>query len=173
MSRVKKKGSGSAATRKPSNKKSSTRRSSKGGGRPKFSLDQVETALRAGGGVVAQAALKLGCTRQTVHNYIKANDEKLGPVLEDIRGARLDVALTHHLKGLKKGDLRCVEREMNSVGAGEQGYGRHAVKVIKVVGGDGGPIQIQHSFVDEIISRVTGIKKRMGDKKVLQESDAR
>lgn len=72
-----------------------------------YNKTQIREAIEAAGGIVVEAAEKLGCTPKTVYQYIKRH-----PDLEDARNeAReitLDLAESELIKKIKAGDTTCI-----------------------------------------------------------------
>lgn len=72
-----------------------------------YSKTQIKEAIEAAGGIVVDAAGKLGCTPKTIYQYIKRH-----PDLEDARNeAReitLDLAESELIKKIKAGDTTCI-----------------------------------------------------------------
>jgi len=75
--------------------------------KPKFKVEHVEEALRASGGVVSDAAQKLGCSPASVRNYIRRH-KSLQRVLEEVIEANLDLAESALLTAIAQGNMTAV-----------------------------------------------------------------
>lgn len=71
----------------------------------KFTIEQVEQALRRSAGLHSIAAKKLKCTRQTVDNYV-SRYPYLREVEADILEANLDMTEATLLTAIKKGNMQ-------------------------------------------------------------------
>ena len=104
---------------------------------PRFSVEQVEEALRQSMGVNTIAAHKLGCSPSTVGNYI-ARSEKLRKAVEEIVEETLDLAETQLFKALREGNLTAVLFYLKTKGK-HRGY----VERTEISGSkEGSPIEI-------------------------------
>lgn len=102
--------------------------------RPKFTVDQVEQALRAAAGIYTQAAVMLHCAPNTIANYVKRN-KRLQRAYDEILDERLDLAETALLKAIGDSDVRAVIFYLKTKGK-HRGYTERT----EVTGKDGGAI---------------------------------
>jgi hypothetical protein len=114
---------------------------------PKFTDEQVETALRASAGIISAAAVKLGCTSRTVRNYLDRS-EQLREVEAEILDQNLDLAETKLLTAIRDGNLTAVIFYLKTKGKA-RGYTERA----EITGADGGPIDVT-KLSDEELERI-------------------
>ena len=88
--------------------------------KPKFKVEHVAEALRTSGGIVSDAAQKLGCSPATVRNYIRRH-KSLQHVLEEAIESNLDLAESALLKGIAQGNMTAVIFYLKTKGRG-RGY---------------------------------------------------
>lgn len=93
----------------------------------KFTVEQVEAAIRSAAGLVTPAAKLLSqttgttCSPQTIRNYI-TRYKRLQDVIEEIREATLDLAETRVKGLLKKGDPKVCMWYLDRLGQ-SRGFG--------------------------------------------------
>lgn len=92
----------------------------------RFTPAQIIEALDATAGLVAMAARRLGCTPNTVHNYIR-RDAVVRLALETIRAELADFAMSKVLELIKAGHASTVIWYLSTYGA-SRGYGRQRSK---------------------------------------------
>jgi hypothetical protein len=114
---------------------------------PKFSLDQVEAALRASAGIRSAAAMKLGCSTRTISNYLDRYPE-LREVEADILEQNLDLAETKLLTAIRDGDLRAVIFYLKTKGK-VRGYSERT----ELTTSEGEPIDVT-KLSDEDLERI-------------------
>lgn len=73
----------------------------------KFTVDEVEAALRSVGGLYTLAAKKLGCAPNTVANYCKRN-KRLQAIQAELVEGLLDEAEGQLILAIRKGNLSAV-----------------------------------------------------------------
>lgn len=88
----------------------------------RYTAAEVIEALDATAGLVAMAARRLGCTPNTVHNYIRRNAVVRG-ALETIRAELADYAMSKVLELIKAGHPSTVIWYLTVYGS-SRGYGR-------------------------------------------------
>lgn len=92
----------------------------------KFTASEIIEALDATAGLVAMAARRLGCTPNTVHNYIRRN-AVVRLALETIRAELADFAMSKVLELIKAGHASTIIWYLSTYGA-SRGYGRQRPK---------------------------------------------
>lgn len=68
----------------------------------RLSKKKIISALKATGGMISPAAKKLGCSRQSLYQWIQ-KDEKIAEALETVREENLDFVETQLLQAAKNG----------------------------------------------------------------------
>ena len=106
----------------------------------KFTAAQMADALRQTRGIKSLAARSLGCTRQTVDNYI-AKFASVKQAYDEAVEVVLDIAEGHVITAINNGDLEESHWYLTKKGA-HRGYGRSEPQKVEVSGPDGGPIEI-------------------------------
>ena len=103
----------------------------------RYTVKQVEAALRATAGIQSAAAAALGCSPSTVHNYVK-RFKTLQKVIPEIKEEILDLAEGRLITQIKKGNMRAIIFYLRT-----QGRSRGYVTGInhEHAGSDGGPIR--------------------------------
>ncbi len=123
--------------------------------RQKYTISQVEEALRLCGGIRGAAAQKLGCTTSTITNYIERSPT-LQKALYEIEEDLLDLAESKMLTGVKNGERPYVLFYLRTKGK-RRGYTEGA----EVTGPDGGPLITDYSkATDEELLAVIGSGSR-------------
>ncbi len=112
----------------------------------KYSIEQVERALRASGGFRSLAAKKLKCAVATVGKYINKYDA-LQIVEEEIQESHLDLSESKLISKIKSGNLDAVKFHLDRKGK-KRGY----VKREELAGVSDAPLSLK-------IVRATGPKK--------------
>lgn len=74
---------------------------------PRYTVKQVEAALRAGAGIITAAAGALKCAPSTVRGYLERNP-KLKEVCEDIVEQNLDLAEGKLLMGIRESNMTAI-----------------------------------------------------------------
>jgi hypothetical protein len=111
-------------------------------GRPNFSEDQIEAALRACGGIQSRAASALAnaagisFTRQALNKTIKKS-RRLQRACEEITEETLDLAEDKCIEGIKKSDSSLIKFYLETRGKG-RGYTRRA----ELTGANSGAISV-------------------------------
>jgi hypothetical protein len=100
-----------------------------------FKPEQIEAALRATAGIRSAAAAKLGCSPNTVTNYIRRY-KSLQVAEAEILDINIDIAEGKLLTAIKRGDIRAVRFYLETKGA-HRGY----TKRTEVSGPNGSPVQ--------------------------------
>jgi len=72
-----------------------------------FTIEEIETALRASGGFLSGASKKLGCCYQTIINYAKKHPE-LQAIRDEIDEAQLDFSESKLLAQIKDGNITAI-----------------------------------------------------------------
>jgi hypothetical protein len=115
-------------------------------GRPSFSEDQIEEALRACGGIQSRAANALASatgisfTRQALNKAVKKS-KRLQRACEEIVEETLDLAEDKCIEGIRKGDSSLIKFYLETRGK-RRGYTRRA----ELTGTDAGPISVTSSL---------------------------
>jgi hypothetical protein len=113
----------------------------------RFSVEQIEAALRASAGIRSAAAVKLGCSPTTIANYLERYPA-LREVEAEILDQNLDLAETKLLTAIRDGNLTAVIFYLKTKGKA-RGYTERA----EVTGADGGPIDVT-KLSDEELERI-------------------
>jgi len=103
--------------------------------RPRFTIEQIEEALRQSAGIRSGAAAKLGCTPTTVSNYI-ARSKRLQKVAEEIVEETLDLAEGVLIKAISDNNLTATIFYLKTKGKA-RGYTERA----ELTGKEGGPVE--------------------------------
>jgi predicted transcriptional regulator len=106
------------------------------GSKPEFTAEQMATALKNNRGFVSAAARTLGCTPQTVRNYIKRY-ATVAIARDEAREEMLDVAEANLYKKITSGDTTAIIFTLKTVGK-ERGY----IERQEVSGPRGEPITV-------------------------------
>jgi hypothetical protein len=104
--------------------------------KPRYTQAQVIEALTQSTGFISVAARTLGCSSDTVENYVK----KYPAVAEAKRAAReviLDKAESALLKKVEDGDVHAIMFTLKTIGK-HRGF----VERVETTGADGGPIAV-------------------------------
>lgn len=88
----------------------------------RFTVEQVEQALRKNLGLVAPTARALGCSTQSVRNYLKRY-KRLRDVCHEVREAMLDLAESRVAGAVQKGDMFTIRWYLDRLGH-DRGYGQ-------------------------------------------------
>lgn len=95
--------------------------------KPRFTIDEIEEALKATFGLAAPAARHLTkatgrpCTRRTVDNYIARHRDRLRPILDEARATVVDLAEHGLIKGVIAGRAWAVKTALFTLGR-DRGY---------------------------------------------------
>lgn len=73
----------------------------------KYTVSQVEEAIRGTEGFLSQAALRLGCTYRTVYNYVQ-RFESLQQLMKELKEKQIDFAESKLLAAIRKGNLGAI-----------------------------------------------------------------
>lgn len=106
--------------------------------KPKFTADHVGNALRLSDGLIAVAAGKLGCTRQTVQLYIRRHPS-LQAVVEECRETLVDIGEQKLHEKVRAGEWDAVKYLLSTQGKA-RGYSQRQ----EVTGADGKDLLGQH-----------------------------
>lgn len=104
-------------------------------GRSKYTIEEAATALRQTGGIVAQAAERLGVTRRGLWARIERN-EKLQRVHQDCREHTLDVAESMLFEAIRNGEGWACQFYLK-----HRGHSRGYTTRVEQTGAGGGPIE--------------------------------
>lgn len=100
----------------------------------KFTAEQIEIALKETGGFTTIAAKRLGCTYQTVCNYINRY-KTLKKIKEELEENYIDLAENKLIKAVNEGNLTAIIFYLKCKGKNRGYIERH-----ELTGKDGGPI---------------------------------
>jgi len=120
---------------------------------PQFTVEQVAVALKATMGKVYLAAKELGCSHQTVYNYLNNNPE-LKELVEAERGQMIDVAECALKRATIKGEAWAVCFTLKTIGK-DRGYiERHQQELS---GRDGKPVAFKAAdLTDDQLAAIVG-----------------
>lgn len=103
------------------------------GGKPqKFTPEQIAAALRATRGLLSDAAKQLGCSRQTISDYLERYPE-LKTVIVEAREAMLDFAEAKLYQHIAEGSERLLQFHLQTQGR-RRGYRTDAPAVAEGAG---------------------------------------
>jgi len=109
-----------------------------------YTIKQIITALEDSGGFLSQAAKRLGCTWQTVRNYVNKY-ATIQKALEAINESRLDFSESKLLSQIKEGNTTAIIFHLKCKGK-KRGYVERTEQEHR--GPDGAPIKIEYSRFD-------------------------
>lgn len=129
--------------------------------REQYTAEQVAQAIKKSRGILTGAAQALGCSRQTVDNYIKKY-KTVKDAYHEARETTIDFVETKLLKNIDSGDTTAMIFFLKTIGR-NRGY----VERQEITGKDGGPIQSEQSVkpdlskltVDELLQLRTMVAK--------------
>lgn len=87
---------------------------------PKYTVEQVEEALRLSAGLLYGAAEKLRCAPSTVTNYVKRH-KRLQRAIEEAKESTLDMAEAQLINLMQEGDRTAIIFYLKTQGK-ERGY---------------------------------------------------
>ena len=102
-----------------------------------LTVEAVETAMQAVGGIKTAAAISLGVHRSTLYNFLELHPE-CKTFIMDIEEQTKDMAEGQILKAIKAGDMQTVRWYADRL-MRERGYGHNT----ELTGPNRGPIQVQ------------------------------
>ena len=102
----------------------------------KYTVEQVLEAVRKNKGILSLAARDLGCTRQTVHNYVRRYATLAAEVASQ-RDALLDMTEAKLFEQVNRGNITAIIFTLKTLGK-SRGY----IERQEVTGADGGPIEV-------------------------------
>lgn len=103
-----------------------------------FTVKQVGDALKEARGFLSVAADRLGCTYQTIRNYINRH-KTLQEILEALDEKEVDFSESKLLSQIKEGNITAIIFHLKCKGK-KRGYIER--NEVEHTGKDGGPIQI-------------------------------
>lgn len=110
--------------------------------REQYTAEQVAQAIKKSRGILTGAAQALGCSRQTVDNYIKKY-KTVKDAYAEARETTIDFVETKLLKNIDSGDTTAMIFFLKTIGR-NRGYVER--QEVQVTGKDNGAIQVK--FVD-------------------------
>jgi hypothetical protein len=144
------------------------------GRKPRFTIAQVEEALRHGGGLYTYAARILHCAPNTIANYVNRS-ERLQDVLSELNVTMLDLAEANLFKHIVDSNLTALIFYLKCKGK-LRGY----VERQEVSGPAGAPIGVQLTdgevakmSDEDILSRIEQIGQKSGSGGATSSSRAR
>ena len=131
----------------------------------RFTQDEIAKALKAGGGLYTSAARKLGCSGQTISNYIKRSP-KLQKFEREIVDENLDLAESQLLAAIKEGHISAIIFYLKTKGK-HRGYTeRH-----ELTGQNNEAITVDYKT--SMLARVNKILERKGNNEILNGNESR
>lgn len=115
--------------------------------KPRYTPQEVADALIEGGGFITRAARSLGCTSNTVRNYINRH-AKCREAVQEARERMLDTAEGKLFQQILDGNMTAIIFYLKT-----QGKGRGYIERQEVTGTDGGAVTIRVVYDD---ARATG-----------------
>ena len=131
----------------------------------RYTNDQIADAIKAGAGIIAVAARKLGCDRKTVSNYINRSI-KLQQLTMDVVEENLDRAETRLMQCIDDGQISAIIFYLKTKGK-HRGYTERT----EITGNEGNAIEVDYKAV--LIARVAKILERRGDSGATEELEPR
>ena len=133
----------------------------------RFRLHEVETALRAAGGVYAHAARLLSvatgrsCTRQNIQHWVRKHSTLTETVRESLEEIK-DLAETALIDNIRNGDTNAIRFYLETKGK-DRGY----VRQYRVTGAEGQPLMVSPPQVEVVVympdnGRDSEIVRRLG-----------
>lgn len=119
-------------------------------GRPRYTVQQVEAALRQTGGLRSGAAQRLGCSPAAITGYLRRHPQ-LEQVIAEVVESQLDTAEHGLLSAIREGNLSAIIFFLKCKGK-HRGY----VERGEVTGPDGAPILVGDlgRLTDEQLHRI-------------------
>lgn len=106
----------------------------------RYTAEQVIAALRAARGLASVAARTLGCSRQTVQNYIERHPT-VRAAQHDAREEIIDLAEGRFYEAINRGESWAVMAALRTIGK-DRGYTERT----ETTGKDGGPVVIRVEY---------------------------
>ena len=97
-------------------------------GQPKYSAEQVISAIQGTFGIKTAAANALGCTRQTIDNYIKRHPTVAKAYYEE-RERLVDMAESKFAEEISKGEWAAISFALRTLGKDRGFVESHALDV--------------------------------------------
>lgn len=143
--------------------KKKTKIKKKVGPKEDFTPKQVITALKANGGFITYAADKLGCSFQTIYNYMERYPE-IKEAMVHIKESVKDLGEGMLLKAVKSGDVTAIKYLLSSK-ARDRGYGGDATiqNNVLVTGNQIDISKLKENEVDALITKLLQKTKQIGD----------
>ena len=116
--------------------------------RERYTAEQVAEAVKKSYGIINGAAVALGCSRQTVENYIKKY-KVVKDAYSEANEITLDFVETEFLKKIKSGDTTAMIFYLKTKGR-QRGY----IERHEHTGKDGGPIKTE-STINHDLSKLS------------------
>lgn len=117
--------------------------------RERYTAEQVAEAVKKSYGIINGAAVALGCSRQTVENYIKKY-KVVKDAYSEANEITLDFVETEFLKKIKSGDTTAMIFYLKTKGR-QRGY----IERHELTGADGGSIKVD-ATIKSAIEKVYG-----------------
>lgn len=117
----------------------------------RFRLHEIETALRAAGGVYAHAARLLSeatgrsCTRQNIQHWVQKHSTLTETVRESLEEIK-DLAETALIENIRNGDTNAIRFYLET-----KGKDRSYVRQYKVTGAEGQPLMVPPPQVEVVV----------------------
>jgi hypothetical protein len=122
-----------------------------------YTVDEVKTALRASKGFMTAAAAKLGCTTQTLRNYIKRYPDELAEIMPEENEKMLDFAESKLFKQIQDDNLTAIIFFLKTRGKA-RGYSER----LEMTGADGGAMKTDSVPLSKLLSSLdVDVKKAM------------
>ena len=117
--------------------------------RERYTAEQVAEAVKKSYGIINGAAVALGCSRQTVENYIRKY-KAVKDAYSEANEITLDFVETEFLKKIKSGDTTAMIFYLKTKGR-QRGY----IERHELTGVDGGSIKVD-ATIKSAIEKVYG-----------------
>lgn len=113
----------------------------------RFSRKQVESAIIGTRGIKATIAARLGCSRQTLENYLMRYPE-LREILAQERETIIDLAESKLVEAVEQGETRAVMFVLETMGKG-RGWSKRT----EITGADGAPLVLPADVLEALRAR--------------------
>lgn len=121
----------------------------------KYTAQEVIDAIVEEKGVLSQAGKRLGCTRQTVTNYIDRYPT-VKAAFDEANETNVDYVESRLMANIEKGDTTAIIFFLKTKGK-HRGY----VERQEITGQDGGKLEVEISADDLLNSRLDAIAERL------------
>lgn len=108
--------------------------------RQRYTAEEVATAIRESRGLITYAAKRLGCSRNTVYNYIERY-ASVAEAQDDARNELLDTAELQLARQINEGNITAIIFTLKTIGKHRGFIERH-----EHTGAEGGKMEIKVEY---------------------------